>query len=67
MHGTKVRKHKNMKTKNPVKQKKIQSFLEKFEPKKENLIQILHHVQNKDPYNYISELVKMQYEKLQNI
>lgn len=49
------RKRKNMKTKNTVKQKNIQSLLKKFEPKKENLIPILHDVQNEDPYNYISE------------
>ncbi len=48
-----VKKPKKMK--NNVKRENVQSLLEKFEPKKENLIPILHDIQNENVYNYISE------------
>jgi len=56
MHDTiNVKKQKNKKIKNSVGYKNIQSLLEKFEPKKENLIPILHDIQNENVYNYIGE------------
>jgi len=50
-----VKKARNKKMKNDAEYKKIRSILEKFEPKKENLIPILHEIQNENVYNYISE------------
>ena len=44
-----------MKNEKQRKNENIKSILEKFEPKKENLIQILHTIQNENVYNYINE------------
>lgn len=50
-----VRKPKNKKIENDLGYKKIQSLLGKFEPNKENLLPILHDIQNENVYNYIDE------------
>jgi len=48
-------KPKNKKMRNDVNHNTYQSHFEKFEPKKENIISILHKIQNEDTYNYICE------------
>jgi len=48
-------KPKNKKMRSDVNHNIYQSHFEKFEPKKENLISILHNIQNENTYNYISE------------
>lgn len=45
----------------------IKLILEKFEPKKENLIQILHIIQNENIYNYINENAIREIAKFFNI
>ena len=41
--------------KSKLKNEKIQNILDKYEPKKENLIGILHDIQNQNAYHYISD------------
>ena len=62
-----AKKPKNKKMNNNVEYRKVQFLLEKFEPNKENIIPILHDIQNENVYNYISEDAIREIAKYLNI
>ena len=62
-----IKSSKDKNIKNQEKHEDIQSILNRFEPKKENLIQILHEVQNHNCQHYLSEYAILEVARFLNI